>query len=174
MKNSILLATVAILLSTAVSASEIVRTGIVLRSEPIYTTRTESTPSTSCKTIDVPIYGNSNKTSNAGEGAFLGMLLGGIGGKVIGGNDKGAAAGAILGGIIGADKAQKNTTRQIVGYNQEQRCTTVYTNKKLRTLDGYFTVVEVRELDYFRYDFVSNTQYAQGQELQTRIKLEVK
>ena len=102
------------------------------------------------------------------------MLLGGIGGKVIGGNDKGAAAGAILGGIIGADKAQKNTTRQIVGYNQEQRCTTVYTNKKLRTLDGYFTVVEVRELDYFRYDFVSNTQYAQGQELKTRIKLEVK
>ena len=42
---------------------------------------------------------------NAGEGAFLGMLLGGVSGKVIGGNDKGAAAGAILGGIIGADNA---------------------------------------------------------------------
>ena len=45
--------------------------------------------------------------SNAGEGALGGMIIGGVLGKVLGGNDKGAAAGAILGGVIGADKAQK-------------------------------------------------------------------
>ena len=53
-----------------------------------------------CK--DVRIQG-----SNAGEGALGGMIIGGVLGKVLGGNDKGAAAGAILGGVIGADKAQK-------------------------------------------------------------------
>ena len=45
---------------------------------------------------------------NSGEGALLGMILGGVSGKVIGGNDQGAAAGAIIGGIIGANNAQNN------------------------------------------------------------------
>ena len=45
---------------------------------------------------------------SAGEGALLGMILGGTAGKALGGNDKGAAVGAIIGGIIGADKSQKN------------------------------------------------------------------
>ena len=53
-----------------------------------------------CK--DVTVQGG-----NAGEGALGGMIIGGVLGKVLGGNDKGAAAGAILGGIVGADKAQK-------------------------------------------------------------------
>jgi len=45
---------------------------------------------------------------NAGEGALLGMILGGTAGKALGGDDKGAAVGAIIGGIIGADKSQNN------------------------------------------------------------------
>ncbi len=45
---------------------------------------------------------------SAGEGALLGMILGGTAGKALGGDDKGAAVGAIIGGIIGADKSQKN------------------------------------------------------------------
>jgi uncharacterized protein YcfJ len=55
-----------------------------------------------CK--DVTVHKNG---SNAGEGALGGMIIGGVLGKVLGGNDKGAAAGAILGGVIGADKAGK-------------------------------------------------------------------
>ena len=53
-------------------------------------------------------YDQHTSGGNAGEGALLGMILGGVTGKVIGGNDQGAAAGAIIGGIIGADKAQNN------------------------------------------------------------------
>tara|TARA_Y100001972_G_C7647275_1_gene325358 strand:- start:485 stop:928 length:444 start_codon:yes stop_codon:yes gene_type:complete len=45
---------------------------------------------------------------SAGEGALLGMILGGTAGKALGGDDKGAAVGAIIGGIIGADKSQNN------------------------------------------------------------------
>ena len=45
---------------------------------------------------------------SAGEGALLGMILGGTAGKALGGNDKGAAVGAIIGGIIGADKSQNS------------------------------------------------------------------
>jgi len=73
-----------------------------------------------CK--DVRIQG-----SNAGEGALGGMIIGGVLGKVLGGNDKGAAAGAILGGVIGADKAQKRpsgTRRQCqveTRYEETQR-----------------------------------------------------
>ena len=73
-----------------------------------------------CK--DVTVQG-----SNAGEGALGGMIIGGVLGKVLGGNDKGAAAGAILGGVIGADKAQKRpsgTRRQCsieTRYEETQR-----------------------------------------------------
>ena len=57
-----------------------------------------------CKDVTIRKQG-----SNAGEGALGGMIIGGVLGKVLGGNDKGAAAGAILGGVIGSDKAQKNS-----------------------------------------------------------------
>jgi len=35
------------------------------------------------------------------------MIIGGIIGKGVTGDDKGAAAGAVLGGVIGADKGGK-------------------------------------------------------------------
>jgi outer membrane lipoprotein SlyB len=52
-----------------------------------------------CKDVNIP-------ESNAGEGALGGMIIGGVLGKVLGGDDKGAAAGAVIGGVIGADQAQ--------------------------------------------------------------------
>ena len=86
-----------------------------------YKTITNRIPYTEqvCYWVDVPIYGQGS--SNAGEGALLGMILGGVTGKVLGGNDKGAAAGAVIGGIIGADKSQSK--KGIIGYKQERQCT---------------------------------------------------
>ena len=100
----------------------------VVRSTPITETR--------CNDVSVPIYETVTRNGNAGEGALLGMLIGGVSGKVIGGNDKGAAAGAILGGIIGADKGSRpKTSQRIVGYTSEQRCqdVTVYQNRSVDT-----------------------------------------
>jgi uncharacterized protein YcfJ len=48
---------------------------------------------------------------NAGEGAFLGALIGGITGKAITNEDGGAAIGALFGAIVGADNAQKTKTK---------------------------------------------------------------
>jgi uncharacterized protein YcfJ len=53
------------------------------------------------------------------------MILGGILGKGLTGDDGGAAAGAVLGGIIGANEAQNGSKRVITGYRLERKCDTV-------------------------------------------------
>ena len=79
-----------------------------------------------CVMVDKPIYGNSLKEGNAAEGALLGMLLGGLAGKGVTGDDGGAAAGAVIGGIIGADRASKpRRGRHIIGYETVRDCTKV-------------------------------------------------
>jgi len=77
---------------------------------------------------------------NSGEGALLGMILGGVSGKVIGGNDQGAAAGAIIGGIIGANNAQNKQG----GVRTVCRIETRYTETK-RKIYSHSTIV-------FRHD----------------------
>ena len=111
----------------------------VLDSQPNYITKTVQQPTRKCRDIEVPIYGGN--TGNAGEGALGGMIIGGVLGKVLGGNDKGAAAGAILGGVVGANKSQNG--RQIIGYRQEQRCTTTYTNQQIQETAGYTVTYEL-------------------------------
>lgn len=55
--------------------------------------------------MNTPITQTYCREGNAGQGALEGMIIGGILGKGITGDDNGAAAGAVLGGVIGADKA---------------------------------------------------------------------
>lgn len=59
---------------------------------------------------------------NAGEGALIGMIVGGLIGKGATGDDNGAAAGAIIGGIVGADRASQKP-RKPSGLNE--KCTNV-------------------------------------------------
>jgi uncharacterized protein YcfJ len=70
-----------------------------------------------CKTVDVPIYGNSQMNT---EGAILGGIIGGVLGNQIGkGGGKNAATGvgAMAGAIIGGQGK-----KDIIGYKQETRC----------------------------------------------------
>jgi len=88
---------------------------------------------TRCKIVQVPIYEDVTTQGNAAEGALLGMILGGLAGKGVSGNDDGAAAGAVIGGIIGADKGGKpKTERRIAGYSNQERCedVTVYAEQR--------------------------------------------
>ncbi len=55
--------------------------------------------------VKTPITQTFCDKKSAGQGALEGMIIGGLAGKGVTGDDQGAAAGAILGGIIGADKA---------------------------------------------------------------------
>lgn len=95
-----------------------------------YKTVTNSTPTTQriCFDVEVPIYGNTGNGASAGD-VLGGMIIGGILGKGISGNDQGAAAGAVLGGMVSADKKQNR--QQIVGYRIENRCRneTTYTTE---------------------------------------------
>jgi len=55
--------------------------------------------------INTPITQTYCRQGSAGQSALEGMIIGGLLGKGITGDDQGAAAGAVLGGVIGADKA---------------------------------------------------------------------
>lgn len=93
-----------------------------------------SVPTTTevCENVKVPIYSSVTTQGDAGGGALLGMLLGGLLGKGVTGDDGGAAAGAVLGGVIGANESQTRTERRIVGYENERQCgtRTTYVNQE--------------------------------------------
>ena len=61
-----------------------------------------------CKDMEIPIYGEGPVRRTKSGDLLLGMILGGITGKVITGNDKGAVIGAVGGSLIANDKASKS------------------------------------------------------------------
>jgi uncharacterized protein YcfJ len=80
-------------------------------------------PTQKCEMVKVPVYETVKKKGDAAGGALAGMIIGGILGKGVSGNDDGAAAGAVIGGLIGADKGAQGTTEQrVVGYQEERQC----------------------------------------------------
>lgn len=104
--------------STNVNATVVDHYSEIVVSEP-YTAR-------QCTNVEVPVYGTVQRQGNAAEGALLGMLLGGVIGKGLTGDNDGAAAGAVMGGIIGADKGSQPKTQEVVtGYRTERKCTDV-------------------------------------------------
>ena len=127
---SALTATIMLTSSFAVAGTTVIqREGFVIKSAPIYSNDVSSVPKQTCRTVDVPIYGQTQRSGASGADVLGGMIIGGLLGKGVTGKDDGAAAGAVLGGIISADK--KRGKQQIVGYRQEQRCNrqTTYTTE---------------------------------------------
>ena len=108
--------------------------GKVVQIQPVYTQVSVQKPSQHCRNVEVPIYGRTGG-GNAGEGALGGMIIGGVLGKVLGGNDKGAAAGAILGGVVGANNSQGQ--RVITGYRTERQCSTSYSYVNTTIINEY-------------------------------------
>jgi len=103
--------------------------------QPIYHNTTTRTPSNICQNVEVPIYGTVQSGGASGGDVLTGMILGGLLGKGVSGNDKGAAAGAVLGGIISADN--KRSKQVITGYRVESQCHTTYVNSTQRQLKHY-------------------------------------
>lgn len=93
---------------------------------------TNSTPKTErvCQEVQVPVYGQ--RPASTGD-ALAGALIGGAIGNQFG-NGSGKDAMTVLGAILGADAANKNGSRQIVGYTSETRCEnqTVYVSTEQR------------------------------------------
>jgi len=109
-----------------------------------------------CDFVDVPVYGTRERAGNAAGGALLGMIIGGVGGKAITGNDRGAAAGAIMGGIIGADQGSKPKSETVItGYRQEKQCfnKTVYIDEPKKVYSHSTLVFTIAGKQY-KVDFV--------------------
>ncbi len=92
----------------------------VVQIEENYETVTEYSPIKVCRDEEIPIYGNINRNTDNSGNVLLGMILGGVSGKVITGEDGGAAVGAIAGGLIGANN--NNSNNQIVGFRTVKTC----------------------------------------------------
>ena len=90
---------------------------------------TETQPVRVCRDVEIPIY--EKQSGNSGD-VLLGMILGGVSGKVITGDDGGAAVGAIAGALIGAEGGQK-----VVGYRVENVCETHRVKRDKRVIADY-------------------------------------
>lgn len=119
--TAILSTALTLAITSSASADQVVKTQVRDHFETVY--ENVENVRTNCYMVDVPIYATRQRKGDAAGGAFMGMLLGGIAGKAVTGDDKGAAAGAIMGGVIGADKGSKPKNEQVViGYNKERQC----------------------------------------------------
>tara|TARA_B110000908_G_C10241281_1_gene446227 strand:- start:475 stop:960 length:486 start_codon:yes stop_codon:yes gene_type:complete len=114
-----------------------------------------------CYSVDVPVYKTITRKGNAGGGALLGAILGGVTGKAITKDDGGAAAGALFGAIVGADQGSKlQTERVIIGYNKSRECVDeiVWKSKPIRQY-SYSTVVFQLNGREYNIEFIRGENY---------------
>lgn len=159
MKKLVMIAAVMSMFGSAAFANQRIQATVVDMQET-YRDVVKQVPVQSCQVVDVPIYKEVVTGGGASGGDVLGgMIIGGILGKGVSGNDKGAAAGAILGGMVAADKKQQKET-VIVGYKQQQQCSTVYENKNVSVRGD--NVVTVRSDNGNEYKFYTKGWYKKG------------
>jgi uncharacterized protein YcfJ len=68
--------------------------------------------------VNTPITQTYCKQKSGGQGALEGMIIGGLLGKGITGDDQGAIGGAVIGGVIGADKAGRKCWEETSYYTE--------------------------------------------------------
>ena len=140
----------------------------VTRVDPIYSNSTQHLPRQVCEQVQVPIYSTVQGPGATGSDVLGGMILGGLLGKGVTGDDKGAAIGAILGGVTQADK--QSSRRVITGYQHQQQCRTVYDTVNSNVVTGYQI--------WFSYDGMSgtattNTKYTVGETIQVKMGISI-
>jgi len=158
MKKLVTIAAVLSMFGSAAFANQVTATVVDMRET--YRDAVKQVPVQSCQTIDVPIYKEVVTGGGASGGDVLGgMIIGGLLGKGVSGDDKGAAAGAILGGMVAADKKQQRET-VIVGYRQQQQCSTVYEQQQVSVRGD--NIVTVRSDNGSEYQFYTKGWYKKG------------
>ncbi len=130
MKSIHLVTAALIAVSTPAFSNEVVRDVKVFDHTKVITKYIPTTTYV-CNDIKKPVYANVQKQGDAAGSALLGMILGGVIGKGVTGDDGGAAAGAVMGGLIGADKGSQNrTSKEIIGYEIVEQCKDVVRNQE--------------------------------------------
>ena len=142
MKNIIAIAAALLMTASASYADQI--KGTVVGMKETYRDSVQSVPVRTCGVVDVPIY-ETRRTGEASSGdALVGAIIGGVIGNQFGGG-KGKDAMTVLGAIVGADKVNKNGKQQtvIVGYRQEEKCRSVYTDKVIKVRGANMITLDV-------------------------------
>jgi uncharacterized protein YcfJ len=166
--KKILLTTVALAMALPAYAETVKAT--ITNVEPRYQYRDVVAPVEHCVEVQTPIYGTV-QGGNAGEGALTGMIIGGLLGKGVTGDDGGAAAGAVIGGIIGADKAQNKQRQVITGYKNEVQCEVVYEQTQERVVSDYLITYEWNGVMGQSYTY---NNYHVGQRIPVKVSIEAK
>lgn len=122
------------------SAETFTMTGKVTGASEMWQTRIVTVPEQSCRIVDVPVYGDVGGGASTGD-VLKGAILGGLIGNNIKGENGGGAAGAVIGGILGAEKGKNK--QGIVGYRQQQECTTINHQTQEQVVVGYKVSYEV-------------------------------
>lgn len=146
-----LLTTVAFILAATGVSAETVRARITYV-EPRYETVTEYRTTTQCQNVDVPVYGTVRGNGATGGDVLAGMIIGGILGKGITGDDGGAAAGAVMGGVIAADNGNRNQ-QVVTGYRTERQCSEVSVPSQVNQLRDYLIQFEWNGLTGSAYTY---------------------
>ena len=166
MKKTILGLFAAIALATSAQAQMNVQYGTITSVIENWTHETRRVPYDDCSTVRVPITGRHYNGGSAGTDALAGMIIGGLLGKGISGNDRGAAAGAVIGGVIGADNHRpRHSSRE---YREEYRCVTKYDYVREPVVAGY-TVQYMYEGHL--YSFNTFKEYNIGDKIRLNIRV---
>lgn len=159
MKKLIAVAAVLSMFGSVAFAENKIKATVVDMSES-YRDVIKEVPVENCQVVEVPVYKEVTTGGGASGGDVLGgMIVGGLLGKGASGNDKGAAVGAIIGGMVAADKKQKKET-VIVGYKQQQQCSTVYERKQVSVRQKNIVTFEIASGE--RLSFETNGWYRKG------------
>lgn len=129
---------------------------------PVYYNEVATVHETQCREVRVPTYKHSR--SGTGGDILAGMVIGGLLGKGITGDDKGAAVGAILGGMSAG-----GTQGAYAGDIVETHCETVPVRVRKEVLD-YYIVEYVYDGQTYRTQSVEKFVLGQRIQIGTYIK----
>lgn len=135
-------------MDAALAGQTYTRNAVVTDVTPYYQTVHRNIPQQSCSIVEVPVYQKQGGGDKTGD-ALAGAIIGGIIGNNVGDVKNGGALGAVIGGMIGHNNSKAGDSQNvIVGYRQENRCTTTHITQSSEELIHNKVTVQYGDLTY--------------------------